>query len=73
MLTSLAIWYLRRRKRSVLIGFEADGGQVKSQSNRTFVYDSTFRNVIFKEADGEVLILPKGKFSIRRRTNDAEG
>ncbi|TWN25721.1 hypothetical protein CHCC14557_3533 [Bacillus licheniformis] len=39
---------------------------MKSQSNRTFVYDSTFRNAVFKEADGEVLILPKGKFSIKK-------
>ncbi|WP_271750075.1 hypothetical protein [Bacillus paralicheniformis] len=69
MLTSLAIWYLRKRKQSVLIGFEVDGGQVKSQSNRTFVYDNTLLDTVFKEADGKELILPRGKFSITRKSN----
>ncbi|MEC1349146.1 hypothetical protein [Bacillus licheniformis] len=69
MLTSLAIWYLRKRKQSVLIGFDMDGGQVMSQSNRTFVYDNTFRDTVFKAVDGEELILPRGKFSITRKSN----
>lgn len=68
MLTSLAIWYLRKRKLSVLIGFEAIDGQVKPQNNRTFVYDNTLRNTVFKSPDGEVLILPEGKFSITRKS-----
>jgi hypothetical protein len=67
MLSKLAIWYLRKRKASVLIGFEIKGGSFKSLNNKTSLYDNELYDVNYKTVDNFPLCIPGGKFSIERK------
>ena len=40
MLTKLAIWYLRKTKKSVLIGFEVKSGIYKALNEEHLIYDN---------------------------------
>lgn len=40
MLTKLAVWYLRKKNVSVLVGYELMGGYAKAINSKTHVYDN---------------------------------
>ena len=63
MITKLAIWYLRKRKVSAVIGFYIDGGHIRPINNRCFLMDNKFMNIKFLKNDGEELDIPRGKFT----------
>jgi len=65
MLSSLAVWYLSKRKKSVIIGFETTGGEVKSLNQDTYYYNNTFDNTVNKNNDDSIFLVPEGKFKIR--------
>lgn len=63
MLTKLAIWYLRRKKNSVLIGYDLKGGLIVARNNDAFVYNNSLIKVEYRNSDNESLEIPEGKFS----------
>ena len=67
MLTKLAIWILRKQKKSVMIGVEVNGGSVKLLSNCSLIYDSKLTNIDCLTFDNEQLLIPEGKFNIVRK------
>ncbi|RST60187.1 hypothetical protein D5F11_009015 [Siminovitchia terrae] len=69
MLAKIAIWYLRKTKKSVLIGFEIKDGYLRSLNNNTLTYDNHLVNVDYRTRDDKPLLLPEGKFSISRKDN----
>lgn len=69
MLAKLAIWYLRKTHKSVLIGFEINSGTIKSINNDSFTYDNNLNNVDYRTSDNKSIILPEGKFSISHESN----
>lgn len=62
MISELAIWYLRKRKKSVMIGMLANGGNIQQNNRNGFLYDNHLCNVKYFTADGHRLDLPEGKF-----------
>lgn len=67
MLTKLAIWILRKQKKSVMIGVEVNGGSVKLLSNCSLIYDSELINIDCLTFDNEQLLIPEGKFNITKK------
>lgn len=67
MLTKLAVWYLRKNRRSVLIGYNVKDGCIKAKHNNAFIYDNNLTNVEYRDSDNKPLELPEGKFSYVRR------
>lgn len=65
MLSNLAVWYLSKRKKSVIIGFETQGGELKSLNQDTYYYDNTFDNTVNKNHDDSLFLVPQGKFKIK--------
>lgn len=66
MLTQLAIWYLRKKKISVAIGFAFLGGEVRSKAPNSYLYDSTFTRCRFVESDNQPFRVPEGPFQTKR-------
>lgn len=66
MIEELAIWYLRKKNRSVLIGYQFDGGKIKPINSKAYVYDIRLKNVDFRSQDDKPFYLPEGKFNIRK-------
>lgn len=66
MLTKLAIWYLRKRKVSVMIGFVTFRGSLQSDNKRAFLYDNTLNETKYFDQLGKSLDLPEGKFHFDR-------
>lgn len=66
MLSKLAVWYLRKKKISVLIGFEVKNGQMKSYNQTCALFDNELYNVEYKTRDNKPFLIPDGKFSIER-------
>jgi hypothetical protein len=58
----LAIWYLRKRKRSVIIGYMLECGKVKSLNNKTYIYDNQVKNIDYRCSDDTQFEIPEGKF-----------
>ncbi|MCY9052485.1 hypothetical protein MOE90_02105 [Bacillus spizizenii] len=72
MLSSLAIWYLRKKKKSVLIGYELKSGCVKALNNHALTYDNVFFDIDYRAPDDSPLVLPEGKCSIKRKLSAAK-
>ncbi|QLI77123.1 hypothetical protein [Bacillus pumilus] len=66
MITKLAIWWLRKRKLTVLIGHDITGGEIKAKSNKVYLYDSNLKDVAFKDPNGIPFNVPEGKFAYKR-------
>ncbi|MEH7714237.1 hypothetical protein RJD11_10045 [Bacillus velezensis] len=66
MLSSLAVWYLRKRKKSVLIGYHIKGGFIKTLNKHALTYDNVLFDIDYRSADDRPIILPEGKFTIER-------
>lgn len=66
MLGKLAIWYLRMRKRSVLIGYELNKDYIRSLGNFSYIYNNEVKGLEYRDVDGEVFEIPEGKFKISR-------
>lgn len=69
MLTKLAVWYLRKRKKSVIIGFTIEGGITRPKYNDIFTFDNNFNGVDYRLTDGTPFDIPSGKFNY---TKEAE-
>ncbi|MEH7652311.1 hypothetical protein [Bacillus safensis] len=66
MITKLAIWWLRKRKRSVMIGYEIIEGEIKARYNTALLYDNTLIGVSYQDSDGKSFNVPEGKFAYKR-------
>lgn len=66
MITKLAIWWLRKRKLTVLIGHDITGGEIKARFNKVYLYDSNLRDAVFKDPYGIPFNVPEGKFAYKR-------
>ncbi|APP15618.1 hypothetical protein ABH16_04685 [Bacillus altitudinis] len=66
MITKLAIWWLRKRKRSVMIGYEVIEGAIKARNNNALLYDNTLIGVSYQDSDGKSFNIPEGKFDYKR-------
>jgi hypothetical protein len=64
LLANLAIWYLRKKKKSVLIGYELDENKIRCLSNSAYIYDSNINNVSYLCKDGTPFDIPTGKFNV---------
>ncbi len=64
MFESLAIWYLRMRKKSVLIGYELEGGKIKILNNTSYIYDNHINDIDYRCSDDTPFEIPEGKFNI---------
>lgn len=64
MFESLAIWYLRKRKKSVLIGYELEGGKVKCLYNQAYLYDNKIGDIDYRCSNDAPFKIPEGKFSV---------
>lgn len=60
----LAIWYLRKRKVSVLLNMRVDGGAIQQTTRYGCTYDNHLNNVRYLDKNGKELIIPEGKFKI---------
>lgn len=66
MLTKLAIWYLRKRKVSVLIGFLTYEALIQQERESAYLYDSNLMNTSYFDYEGNKIEIPEGKFEFRR-------
>jgi len=66
MFEKIAIWYLRKQKRSVLIGYEISNGNVKALNNHAFLYDNTLNDVEYRTSDNYPMSIPNRKFNVTR-------
>lgn len=62
MLEKLAIWFLKKRKVSIIIGFAHEGGAIRPLNRDTYLYDNTFDRCQFLEYNGAEFQIPEGKF-----------
>jgi hypothetical protein len=69
MFTKLAIWYLRKRKKSVLIGYNVKNGTIRAIENDAYSHDNVFRDCEFELQDGRpYTMLDKVDFIIRGKS-----
>lgn len=67
MLSNLAIWYLRKRKASVLLNYRLAGGDVHQLTNRSFIYDCAIRDdVDYRLPNGEDFTIPEGAYQVKK-------
>jgi hypothetical protein len=64
MLTELAVWYLRKKKKSVLINYEINNGVVKCRNNESYLYDNILNNVEYRLSNDKEFVIPDGKFNV---------
>lgn len=64
MLTKLAIWYLRKRKVSVMMNFYVDDATIVQKSIEGYLYDNSLIDCDYLSSSEKRLILPEGKFHI---------
>lgn len=62
MFKSLAIWYLRKCKASVLIGYDLDGNKIRCLYNDAYIYDNSIGDIDYLCKDGSRFEIPEGKF-----------
>lgn len=61
MLAKLAIWYLRKKQYSVIMGVKIIGGRVRPIQRDFRIFDNEL-DTIFYDYDGFPLHIPSGKF-----------
>lgn len=62
-----AIWYLRKKRCSVMIGCRIMGGHVQPLHKNSYIYDNRFVNVDFLDKNGKKINIPQeGKFSVKK-------
>ncbi|GLY11377.1 hypothetical protein [Pseudobacillus badius] len=61
MLTELAIWYLRKKKKSVMIAFKIKDGAVQAINKDTFIYENEFEDVDYFLPNGQMYDIPHMK------------
>lgn len=70
MLAKLAVWYLRKNRRSVLIGYNIIGGYIIAKDNNAFIHNNNLIDVECRDSDNKLFDLPEGQFSYRRKRFD---
>lgn len=58
----LAIWYLRKRKVSVLLNMRVEGGTIQQKTRIGLTYHNDLNNAKYLDKNGKELVLPEGKF-----------
>ncbi len=66
MLTKLALRYLEKRGKSVMINFEIDGGRVQPKKNKVYTINNDFEHVDYRLTDGKPFVIPNGKFYFKK-------
>ncbi|WP_373757831.1 hypothetical protein [Jeotgalibaca porci] len=66
MITKLAIWWLRKANKSVVINYVVTQGELQAKQKQSFIYDIDFADALYKDCDGEIVALPSGKFTMKR-------
>lgn len=61
----LAIWYLRRKKVSVIMNMDVEGGTIKQMARYGYTYNNKLANVRLLDKDGQELKIPQGKFKVQ--------
>lgn len=68
MISKIAIWYLRKKKASVIINCQIDNAEVQFLGNKGNIYDNKFNNTLIRLVDGSTLMVPNGsKFNIKKK------
>ncbi|WP_419893256.1 hypothetical protein [Oceanobacillus kimchii] len=62
MLSELAIWYLRKRKKTVIINVESVGGMLTQLERSAYLYDNRLINTVFYDCEDIPIVIPEGKF-----------
>ena len=70
MLSELCVWYLRMRKRSVIMNFNITNGNLQPKENKVYLYDNELNVDSYFDVDGEKMCLPKGKFTLTTYGSD---
>ncbi|MED4399808.1 hypothetical protein [Metabacillus fastidiosus] len=65
MFTNLAVWFLRKRKASVLINIKLNGGTAQQLTRNGFIYDCEFNDNKYLLENGRTFDIPEGKFKVR--------
>lgn len=67
MLINLAIWYLRARKKSVIIGYKLRKEEIQALYPVAYIYDNDINldEVSYLDEDGSIFMIPEGKFDTR--------
>lgn len=65
MITNLCIWWLRKRKVSVLIGYKTYFGTLKQLSNEGYIYDNELNHTNYINPNGKRIHIPDGEFEIK--------
>lgn len=66
MLSKLAIWYLRKRKKTVILNVIAKDGSMQQSERSALLYDNCLMDVAYYDYDGNIVTIPEGKFSFER-------
>jgi hypothetical protein len=66
MFKALAIWYLRKKKISVLMNYQIDNGKIRPLTHMNCMYDNNLNNVDVRSNNNQVLVIPEGKFCIKQ-------
>lgn len=64
MFTELALWYLRKKKATVLMNYKVEGGELTQKSNEGYTYDTDLVESKIYLIDGTEFVPPEGKFKI---------
>jgi hypothetical protein len=67
MLSKLAIWYLRKRKKSVMIGYTIEDAKIQANNFDSNIYNNHFKDCDYFTADGNTFEIPNGKFHVNVR------
>lgn len=66
MLVKLAIWYLRRKRVSVIMNYRINGGLLKPKQNQSYMYENTFIETEHRYIDNSEMDVPEGNFSFSK-------
>lgn len=66
MITTLAIWWLRKTNKSVIINFKMTNGEVQAKERYALIFDNEFTDIVYMDSNGERVTIPSRKFTITR-------
>lgn len=65
MFTKLAIWYLIRKNKSVVINMIVQPYLIQSKQSETYLHNNVITDMTFLDYNDNVIVIPDGKFKIR--------
>lgn len=70
LIEKLAIWFLRKRKATVVIGLIVWEGEIQSKSKKAYLYDNVFVDATYYTYDDVPVDIPSGKFSVSEKEGE---